>query len=202
MRYFVTGIDTGIGKSVASAVLVKMLEAAYWKPVQSGLEDETDSEFIKRVVPKSKVFPETYRLKTPASPHLAAKIDGKNIQLSDFKIPESNSLIIEGAGGLLVPLNEKQTILNLIQYLNIPVIIVSKNYLGSINHTLLTAYCLKSNQIPVKGILFNGQENEESERIICQMSQLPHLGRIDEAEQINKEFIKKQAQKLKTYWNQ
>lgn len=172
-QYFVTGIGTGVGKTFISALLTYKLKAKYWKPIQAGTQTGTDTEFVQKMTQLSDEYfiPSVCTLKTPASPHLAASIEQKQLSLSDFSISiaDFSNLIIEGAGGVLVPLNDYQTILDLIRFLGLPVIIVSQHYLGSINHTLMTVRILELTDIPVKGIIFNGY-NPESERIILKMS--------------------------------
>ena len=148
--YFVTGISTEVGKTVASAILVEALQADYWKPIQAGDLDNTDTHKIKKLVSnsKSKFHPNSYALKTPMSPHAAANIDGIAIDLEKIQEPKTtNHLVIEGAGGLLVPLNDQQTILDIIKP-TYKVIVVSRHYLGSINHTLLTVNLLKEKGAP------------------------------------------------------
>lgn len=180
-KYFITGIGTGIGKTITSAVLTEKLNADYWKPIQSGDLAQSDSLAIENLIsnPKTKIHPETYRLNHPLSPHLSARMDGVAIKLDQFHLPETeNSLIVEGAGGLMVPLNDQELILDLIKQLQIPVIVVSQNYLGSINHTLLTINTLKQHNIAIKGIIFNGETNMESETYILKYTQVPSLGNV------------------------
>lgn len=180
-RYFVSGIGTGIGKTLISAILTEKLNADYWKPIQSGDLEFSDSLTLKSLITNKKttIHPEVYRLTQPLSPHLSAKIDGINIDLTQINMPKTqNNLIIEGAGGLMVPLNEKHLIVDLIKKLNAEVILVSQHYLGSINHTLLSIALLKQYQIKLKGIIFNGPENDETERYILQYSQTKKLGYI------------------------
>jgi dethiobiotin synthetase len=198
-KYFITGISTGIGKTVTSAVLVEKLKADYWKPIQSGDLDQSDSLTVKSLISnqKSTIHPEKYKLTQPLSPHLSAKLDGVHIQLENLTPPQTeNTLIIEGAGGLMVPLNEKELLLDLIKNLGIEVIVVSQNYLGSINHTLLTINTLKQNQIKIKGIIFSGDENLETQRYILQYTNVNDLGRIPFIENLNKEEIIKAGENL------
>ena len=179
--YFITGIGTGIGKTIVSAILAEKLKADYWKPIQSGDLETSDSLFIKHLISNTQtvIHPESYRLGQPVSPHLSAKLDGIRINLDDIKAPLTNNrLIIEGAGGLMVPLNDQHLILDLI-----------KNYLGSINHTLLTLEVLKFNHIQVEGILFNGGTNAESENYITNYSKVKVLGNIPKLSIIDKETI-------------
>lgn len=191
--YFVTGIGTEIGKTISSAVLVEKLNADYWKPIQSGDLDDSDTIKVKKFVSNSvsKFYPEAYRLTQPFSPHYAAELDGVEIDMDQIIIPETdNNLIIEGAGGLMVPLNQKDLIIDLIQKLKVEVIFISRNYLGSINHTLLSIEALNSRHIPIKGIIFNGVKNEATESIILKRTQLNFLGRVPEMEIIDKSTIK------------
>lgn len=194
---FVSGIGTDIGKTFISAILCHALGADYWKPVQCGNLENTDSDYIKTVCPERIVFPETYRLKAPMSPHAAAALEGVHISLSNFSLPHSKNLIIEGAGGLMVPLNEQDTILDLIGHLETPSILVSKNYLGSINHTLLSIEALRHREIPILGIIFNGEENHATEELITKKTQIPSLGRIPHLDVTTPESIKYEAEKLR-----
>lgn len=197
--YFVSGIGTEIGKTVISSILVEALEADYWKPIQSGDLDYSDSMKIRAYISNSKtvIHPEGFRLKTPMSPHAAADIDDIHIGLEDFKLPVTeNHLIVEGAGGLLVPINHQQTLIELIQQLGLEVILVSRHYLGSINHTLLSIEALKSRNIPIKGIIFNGNEHPTTEGIIQELADIPVLFRLPELPAINQKEITQFAKKL------
>jgi dethiobiotin synthetase len=198
-KIFVTGIGTGIGKTIISALLTEKLKADYWKPVQSGNLDDTDTDLVRRLVFNNlSVFhPETFRLKQPLSPHVAAEIDGVEINLEDFKIPETkNNLVIEGAGGLMVPLSNQLFVIDLIKHINAEVVLVSQNYLGSINHTLLSAEALKSRNINVTGIIFNGETYPQGEQIILQHTGLRCLARVPQMNNISRESIKLFAEKL------
>jgi len=191
-KYFVTGIGTGIGKTLVSAILTEKLKADYWKPIQSGDLETSDSLAVASLISNQKtvIHPEVYRLTQPLSPHLSARLDGIEIELAKIAIPDtSNNLIIEGAGGLMVPLNEKDLIVDLIKKLDVEVILVSQNYLGSINHTLLSINLLKQYQIPIKGIVFNDDENQETERFILQYSQVKKLGSVSNLKEITKEAV-------------
>ena len=202
--YFVTGIDTGIGKTIISSILVESGKTDYWKPVQSGSNEITDSTTVKNLISNkvSHIHKETYLLKEPISPHAAAKKENIEIILSNIKIPQTNNhLIVEGAGGLLVPLNQRETIMDLIKWLNIEVIMVSKNYLGSINHTLLSLEILKTNNVPVKGIIFNGEPNRETEEVIHQKTNAPILARIDHMAEVCPHDIKRESLKLQHIWS-
>jgi dethiobiotin synthetase len=194
MNYFVTAIDTDSGKTFVSAILCEALKAEYWKPIQAGLP--RDADIVKKLVsnPAVRIHAESYLLTTPVSPHAAAKIDGLQIHLADIKLPSTqNILVIEGAGGCLVPLNDHEFIIDLIKHLNSQVIIVADLYLGSINHTLLTIEALKKRNIDIKGIIFNGEMNTESERIILLHANLPCLLRISKEEMIDNATVIKYA---------
>lgn len=202
MNYFVTAIGTDCGKTVVSAILCRALQADYWKPVQAGLP--TDADQVKSLVDlkRSVIHPETYRLKTPASPHAAAFIEGKHIQLDHFGLPDhKGDLIIEGAGGCLVPLNDTEFVIDLASKFNTQVILVSNFYLGSINHTLLTFEALKARKLSVRGIIFNGPANEESQRIILKVTGLKCLLQIHQEPVIDGDVIAKYATKLLDHWN-
>ncbi len=189
---FVTGIGTGIGKTIVSAILTEKLKADYWKPVQSGELDNSDTMKVKSLVSNSvSVFhPETYRLTQPFSPHKSADLDEIKIDSQQFTLPKTdNNLIIEGAGGLMVPLNNSYLIIDLIKNLNAEVVLVSQNYLGSINHTLLSAQALKQYQIPVAGIIFNGDKDACSEDFILQYTGFKYLGHIPQYTALNKVTI-------------
>jgi len=181
MKLFITGIGTDVGKTITSAIVTQALKADYWKPIQAGDLDNSDSHKIQRYISNQTtvVHENSYKLNTPASPHLAAEIDGITINLNQIIEPKTkNHLVIEGAGGILVPLNETDCIIDLIQN-DYKVIVVSRHYLGSINHTLLTCEALKSRNIPVGGIIFSGDENPASEAIILAKTGATFIGRID-----------------------
>src|ERR1700744_2723833 len=168
---FFTGIGTGIVKTLISAILVEKLKADYWKPIQSGDLHETDTMRVQQLVSNNiSVFhPEAYQLTQPFSPHKSAAIDGITIERGKIILPETkNQLIIEGAGGLMVPLADDFLIIDLIKQLNAEVILVSQFYLGSINHTLLSIMALKQYQIPIKGIIFNGDEDIDAKEFILE----------------------------------
>ncbi len=200
MRLFVTGIGTEVGKTVVSAILTEALQADYWKPVQAGDLDYSDTHKVKDMVSNSKSLfhDETFALNHPMSPHAAAERDKVEISLGDFKIPETeNHLIIEGAGGLMVPLNRKDCIIDLIESLGVEVVLVSRNYLGSINHTLLSVEALVSRGISIKGIIFNEEENVDTESVILKMTGLKCLGRVEMEEDLTQEVISKYASKFR-----
>ena len=181
MKIFITGIGTDVGKTIASAIVVEALEADYWKPIQAGDIDNSDSHKIQRYISNDKtvIHNNSYKLNTPASPHYAAEVDGTKIELAKIIEPKtSNNLVIEGAGGVLVPLNDADSIVDLIQK-EYKTIVVSRHYLGSINHTLLTIEALKSRKISVAGIIFSGDENKATEEIIIKKTNCNYIGRID-----------------------
>lgn len=189
---FVTGIGTGIGKTVVSAVLTEKLKADYWKPIQSGDLDSSDTLKVKSLVsnPITVFHQETYGLTQPYSPHKSARLDGIAIDESMFKTPQTdNSLIIEGAGGLMVPLNDHFLIIDLIKNLGTEVVLVSQNYLGSINHTLLSISALKQYDIKIKGIIFNGTTDPDSESYILQYTGVKLLGHLPEFDALDKQAI-------------
>src|ERR1700733_8064199 len=189
---FVTGIGTGIGKTIVSAILVEKLKADYWKPIQSGDLDDSDTNKVKSLVSNhiSRFHEETYRLSQPFSPHKSAAIDGITIDPKKIVTPVTdNRLIIEGAGGLMVPLNSDFLMIDLIKKLEAEVILVSQNYLGSINHTILSVYALKKEGIPIKGIIFNGIKDIYSKDFIMSYSGLELLGHIPQYAAIDKNNI-------------
>lgn len=182
MKLFITGIGTDVGKTITSAIVTQALEADYWKPIQAGDLDNSDSHKIQRYIGNDKtiIHQNSYKLNTPASPHLAAAIDGITINLKKIVEPKTkNHLIIEGAGGLLVPLNDYHCIIDLIQP-DYKIILVSRHYLGSINHTLLSFEALKSRNLKVTGIIFSGDENKATEEIILNKTKAKFIGRIDD----------------------
>lgn len=197
---FVTGIGTGIGKTVFSSILCTALDADYWKPVQAGDLDKTDSMFVKKhaTLQTGQVLPEGYCLKFAMSPHKAAELEQVEIDRELLDPPTTkNKLVIEGAGGLMVPITTRFTYLDYITELNPTVFLVVKNYLGSINHTLLSIQALKSRSIDVAGLIIMGDQNEGSEQAYEEMGKLPILARIPWAKPLNKDFIQEQAQKIR-----
>lgn len=197
-KYFITGISTDVGKTIVSAILVEALNADYWKPVQAGELDNCDTKKVKDLLSNSvsKFHPNSYALQTPMSPHAAAEIDGIEIDLNKIITPKTNNhLVIEGAGGLLVPLNDSQTILDIIQP-DYKVIVVSRHYLGSINHTLLTIKLLQEKGFDVS-IIYSGNENKTTEGIIKKMTGVHIIGRINEEKKFDKEVIKKYSKLFK-----
>lgn len=197
--FFVTGIGTDIGKTVVSAILVEALKADYWKPIQAGNLDFTDSDFIKEyTINHQEIHVEEYLFSEPVSPHVAAELDFNSIDTHHIKLPKSNNyFIVEGAGGLMVPLTENYLIKDLIIRLQLPVIVVSISYLGSINHTLLTIEALKQNNIPIAGIIFNNDHNLESENYILNYTGIKLLGKIPKTDTMSKGFIVQQADQIR-----
>lgn len=199
-KYFITGIGTDVGKTVASAIITEALAADYWKPVQAGELETGDKHTIQSLISNNKtvIHPNAYALSNPESPHSSAKKDGITIDLNQIKEPQTtNNLVIEGAGGLLVPLNNTKTILDLIKP-DYKVILVSRHYLGSINHTLMSIEILKAKGITTAGILYNGNEHTSTESIIKTMTNTPVIGRInEEVSGFDKALVKKYASKLK-----
>ncbi len=198
---FITGTGTAVGKTLVAAIVTEALQADYWKPVQAGYTEGTDSLWIEKMLSNKKtiIHPELYKFKMAASPHLAAKAEQKKIILKDIinHLPKTkNQLIIEGAGGLMVPLNKNKFVLDLIKKLKAKVIIVSKNELGSINHSLLTAAILKKEKIDVAGWIFN-QEYLDYENEIKKWSGYPVIASVKHLHEISKESIKEEAEKMK-----
>jgi len=197
-KYFITGISTDVGKTIASAIVVEALQADYFKPIQAGELNLCDTQKVKNLVsnPKTKFHPNTYALQTPMSPDAAAKIEGVTIDVKKIIPPKTkNHLVIEGAGGLLVPLNEKHTLLDIIPD-GYTVIVVSRHYLGSINHTLLTVNLLKEKGFEVK-LIFSGNEHKTTEKTIQNFTKVPVIGRIDEEPYFDRSVIQEYAQLFK-----
>lgn len=199
MKIFITGISTDVGKTISAAIVVEALEADYWKPVQAGDLDHSDSHKIKAKISnkKTRIFENSYKLNTPASPHLAAEIDGIKIDLKQMVEPvTSNHLVIEGAGGIFVPLNDNDLIIDLIQP-DYKVIVVSRHYLGSINHTLLTIEAIQNRGFEVAGIIFSGSENKATESLILNKTRVKCIGRIDEEPYFDQNVILEYADLLR-----
>lgn len=199
MKYVVVGIGTDVGKTIVSSIFTKALNAWYWKPVQSGDLHFSDTDKVATYVGDSfKKIPERWRLKTPASPHYAAALDEVMIQENDFEIPNESPLIIEGAGGLMVPLNEQGLLyIDLLQQWNLPVILVSRHYLGSINHTLLSIEALKNRNIEIEMIVFNGDENSATESIIKNSHPELKYIRINQFSELKPEMIENEAERIR-----
>mgnify|MGYP000432713525 FL=1 len=199
MKLFITGIGTDVGKTIVSAIVTEALEADYWKPIQAGDLENSDSHKIKSFLSNKKtvIHPNSYALNTPASPHLAAEIDGITIDLNQIIEPETaNHLVVEGAGGVFVPLNSKDCVIDLVQP-EYKVIVVSRHYLGSINHTLLTIEALQNRKITIAGIIFSGDENKATEEIIQTKSGLKCIGRIEQEPYFDQNVIKEYADRFR-----
>jgi dethiobiotin synthetase len=195
MKLFITGIGTDVGKTIASAIITEALTADYWKPIQAGDLTNSDSHKIEELLSnaQTKIHPNGYALQTPASPHLAAQLDGITINIKNIKEPTTkNHLVIEGAGGIFVPLNDTETVADLIRP-DYKVVVVSLHYLGSINHTLLTIEALQNRKITIAGIVFNGDENQASETIILKKTGLDMIGRINDEPYFDKNVIMEYA---------
>lgn len=193
--YFLTGISTEVGKTVVSAIVTEALKADYWKPIQAGDLDFSDTHKVQSLISNKKTvfYPNAFALQTPMSPHAAAEIDEVNIKAKALKRPKTkNNLVIEGAGGLLVPINNTETILDVIQPTD-KVIVVSRHYLGSINHTLLTVNLLKEKGFEV-ALVFSGKEHPTTESIIKKMTKVPIIGRVDEEPYFDENVIKEYAE--------
>lgn len=185
--FVVTGTDTGIGKTIFSAALTGALQAYYWKPVQAGLDDGADRDHVARLagVSADHVLPEAYRLNTPCSPHRAAEIDGVVIDLAQMSLPDVRPLVVEGAGGALVPVTRSTTYADVFAWWNLPVIVVARTTLGTINHSLLTFEALRSRGVTIHGVAFVGDANEDSEATICAMGGVRRLGRLPMLDQLD-----------------
>ena len=177
---FVTGTGTGVGKTITAAWLVHHWRAAYWKPIQAGLDDGGDQASIQTLAPGNRIIPPAYALNTPASPHLAARLDGVQIDVASFRLPDAGDtpLVVEGAGGVLVPLNATELMADLILYLGLPALVVARSELGTINHTLLTVEALTRRNIPVMGIVMNGPANPENRAAIEHWAMVPVLAEL------------------------
>lgn len=181
MRIVVTGTDTGIGKTVFAAGLVGMLDGAYWKPVQSGLSDETDSQVVARLagLPRERILPEAHRLTQPLSPHRAAELDGVSIDPGRLEIPRSDRpVIVEGAGGLMVPLTRSSLLIDVFARWRAPVVLCARTALGTINHTLLSIEALERRGMPLLGVAFVGEDIPDTPRIIAELGRVRVLGRL------------------------
>ena len=195
MKLFITGISTDVGKTIASAIIVEALQADYWKPIQAGDLENSDSHKIKSLLSNDKtiIHPNSYQLQTPASPHWAAELDGITIDLKNILEPKTNNhLVIEGAGGVFVPLNDNDCVIDLIQT-DYKVIVVSRHYLGSINHTLLTIEALQNRNINCAGIIFSGKKNAASEAIILNKTGIKNMGRIEQEPYFDAAVIREYA---------
>jgi len=198
-KIFVTGIGTDVGKTVVSSVLVEALKADYWKPVQTGSFFSTDTAKVEKWISNSdsKIHPEAYLLKQYMSPHAAAELENVDLKLENINLPDTtNTLIIEGAGGLMVPLNKTEFMVDMIKKFDAEVVLVIQNYLGSINHSLLSVEALKNRGLNILGVVFNGPPHQLSQEIITETSQLKVLGRINKETDLNKEVIARYAKEF------
>lgn len=188
-KLFVTGTDTDIGKTVVSSILVSGLKADYWKPIQAGRDPISDTEFLKKVteLPEDHFHPESFDLTEPMSPHAAAEIDGVSISFDDIQEPETDCdhLIIEGAGGLIVPVNDDQYIIDLISHFGYPALLVAKSGLGTLNHTLLSLEAMRNRNIPIFGVVLVGEKHDSNEKAIIKYGHVPRLFRLPILPDIN-----------------
>ncbi len=191
LRFVITGTDTDVGKTVFAAGLAAHLGARYWKPVQAGLAGATDSELVAQLVDgRATILPEAYRLATPCSPHEAARIDCVTIDPARLTLPDGDeALVVEGAGGALVPLSNDLLIADLFARWGLPVVVVARTALGTINHSLLTIEALRARGIAIVGIAFSGDENAHSEAAIARFGQVRHLGRLPHLEPLTAETL-------------
>lgn len=201
MRGFaIAGIGTDVGKTVVSAIITEALEGCYFKPIQAGDLDNSDSTKVRNwCSDKIIVSEERFKLQAPMAPHKAAELDGIELRLEDIEFPKTDQpLILEGAGGVLVPLNEKgETILDVYKKSKLPIILVSRHYLGSINHTLLTIKAIQAAGLQLAGIIYVGDASEHTEEIIEKLTKVKTFGRVPIAEEVNSTFIQQQANAFK-----
>ena len=193
-RFFITGTDTGIGKTVVSALLCAALDAIYWKPIQTGTREGTDRNTVMELadIPASKTIPETYRFAPPVSPHLAARLAGVRIDLRKIRMPRiaaSDSLIVEGAGGALVPINRDQLMTDLMKHLKLPVLLVARTSLGTINHTLLSLAALRAAGLSVSGVVMVGKPNIENRKAIEHYGEIDVVGCVPVLARINRRAL-------------
>ena len=195
--FLVTGTDTGIGKTIVCAMLVQALDAAYFKPVQAGLDEPTDTDTVQMLsgLPSNRFLNETYRLKEPASPHLSAAMEGIEIETNRLQLPDSEiPLIVEGAGGVMVPLTDEILFLDIFARWRLPTIVVARTSLGTINHTLLSVKALRDRGVLIHGVIFVGDAHEENERIIPHLGNVRHLGRIPFLDPLDKDSLSRTFQ--------
>ncbi|MDQ7031697.1 MAG: dethiobiotin synthase [Desulfonauticus sp.] len=190
-KVFITGTDTGVGKTLVSAILVKALNAYYFKPIQTGSIEGTDSNYIQTLtkLPSNYFLPEVYTFKEPVSPHLAAKLEQKKIILDKITCPLHSPLVVEGAGGLLVPINKKFFMLDIIKKFSLPVILVARSTLGTINHTLMSLKILKDNNVSILGVILNGPINKDNKEAIEFYGKIKVLTEIDYSQNLKKSFL-------------
>jgi dethiobiotin synthetase len=187
----VTGTDTGIGKTVFSAALAGALRGYYWKPVQSGLDDDTDSEIVQRLsgLPRARIVPEAYRLQAPLSPHRSAELDGLTISRAALEAPSVSPLVVEGAGGLMAPLRRDWLTIDFFTELQLPIVLCARTSLGTINHSLLSIEALRLRDLPLLGVAFIGDANEDNEATICTMGGVRRLGRLPVLRNLNRDTL-------------
>lgn len=201
MNLFVTGIGTNVGKTIVSAILTEALEADYWKPIQSGTIEGKDSDTVRNLISNSKtvIHPETYLLKEPLSPHFAAKLENLEIDLNTINVPKTtNHLIIEGAGGLLVPINDKQYVIDIAKKINCEIVLVISSYLGCINHSLLSIDYLEKNGFKIHSLIFNGEFEEEVKNAIANYASGCDILHVSSLAALTKSSVKAMADKLKS----
>lgn len=193
-RYFISGIGTEVGKTLVSALLCEAWQADYWKPVQSGFPHDRDSEIVASLItnPRTKIHPERFLLKQPLSPHVAADMEGVKVDTKTLKLPQTaNTLLIEGAGGLMVPINnDGEMMIDLVSHFQCACILVSRHYLGSINHTLLSIEALRARNIHIAGVVFTGDPMPETERTILEMGKVRCIGRVPHLKLVDAENIR------------
>lgn len=200
---FITGTDTGVGKTVVSALLAKALDADYWKPVQCGLDRPTDSDTMAALAPGVRIHPEAYRLRLPASPHAAAAAEGVRVELESVRLPPSEkTLVVEGAGGVMVPLNGEALFVDWVEERALPVVLVSLNRLGSINHTLLSVEALMARRLEILGLIFNGEPVPATEEFLLDYTGLPLLGRVPRLEHPEAAALDRLAPSFAASWGE
>jgi dethiobiotin synthase len=193
-RFFITGTDTGVGKTVVSALLCSVLDAIYWKPIQTGVRQGTDSKTVMRLakLSRDRVLPEAYRFSPPVSPHVAAFRAGVHISLRNIRRPRlaaPGNLIVEGAGGVLVPINNTQFMTDLMRHLNLPVLLVTRTSLGTINHTLLSLAALRNAKLNIQGVIMVGKLNHDNREAIEHYGETPVLGTVPILDRINRKAL-------------
>jgi dethiobiotin synthase len=188
MQVFVTGTDTNVGKTLVCSWLCAHTKATYYKPIQSGCLTDSDSQTVSQLT-NAEIYPEDYRLKAPLSPHLAAQQEQIEIKLETFRLPAKNPLIVEGAGGILVPINQNTLMVDLIKYFQLPTIIVCRTSLGTINHTLLTLQVLQQHRITVYGVIMSGEPNQDNLNTIEHYGKTKVLAVIPQLKEVNTQTL-------------
>lgn len=188
--YFITGTDTDVGKTVAAAWAMLQLDGVYWKPTQSGMPHDIDTVRALTELPEERFFPSTYVLSEPLSPHEAARRDGVSIDMAAFTVPETDRpLVVEGAGGLMVPLNDHSFVIDLIKQLGFPAVLVCRSGLGTINHTLLSLEALRTRGIEIAGLIINGTKAPHNRQALEQYGGVPVIAEIDYLDPLNREAL-------------